>query len=58
MIDDETGVYMTQISGPTIPVPIFPKLGYTLTPRGKNHSYGVAALIFAALQYKRYFNAE
>ena len=50
------GVYMTEISGPTIPVPLFPKLGYKLVPRGKNWSYGIAALIFAAIEYKRLFN--
>ena len=47
------GVYMTQISGPTIPLPLFPKLGYTMIPLGKNWSYGIAALIFAAIEYKK-----
>lgn len=47
------GVYMTEISGPTIPVPLFPKLGYKLVPTGKNWSYGIAALIFAAVEYKK-----
>ena len=47
------GIYMPEISGPTIPLPLFPKLGYTAVPRGKNWSYGVAALIFAAIEYKR-----
>lgn len=49
----EDGVYMTEISGPTIPVPVFPKLGYQLMPLGKNWSYGVAALIFAAIEYNK-----
>lgn len=53
--EDEQGIYMPEISGPTIPVPVFPKLGYTIIPRDKNWSYGVAALIFAAIEYKRYF---
>lgn len=53
MEDGEDGVYMTEISGPTIPLPVFPKLGYKLVPLGKNWSYGVAALIFAAIEYKR-----
>lgn len=53
MEESDGGVYMTEISGPTIPVPVFPKLGYKLVPRGKNWSYGVAALIFAAIEYKR-----
>ena len=48
-----TGIYMPEISGPTIPVPLIPKLGYKLVPRGKNWSYGVASLIFAAIEYKK-----
>ena len=48
-------VYMTEISGPTIPLPVFPRLGYKLVPLGKNWSYGIAALIFAAIEYKKYF---
>ena len=51
--ESEDGVYMTEISGPTIPLPIFPKLGYKAVPLGKNWSYGVAALIFAAIEYKK-----
>ena len=47
------GVFFPEISGPTIPLPVFPKLGYKLVPRGKNWSYGVAALIFAAIEYKK-----
>ena len=52
---DGDAVAMTEISGPTIPVPLFPKLGYKLVPKGKNWSYGIAALIFAAIEYKRLF---
>ena len=51
--ESEEGVYMPEISGPTIPLPLFPKLGYKMIPLGKNWSYGVAALIFAAIEYKR-----
>ena len=47
------GVYFPEISGPTIPLPLFPKLGYKRVPRGKNWSYGVAALIFAAIEYRK-----
>ena len=47
------GVFMPEISGPTIPVPLFPKLGYKLVPLGRNWSYGVAALAFAAVEYKK-----
>ena len=53
MTTDASGVYMNEISGPTIPLPIFPKLGYTMVPIGKNWSYGIAALIFAAIEYKK-----
>ena len=51
--ESEAGIYMPEISGPTIPVPLFPKLGYKLVPLGKNWSYGIAALIFAAIEYKK-----
>ena len=50
------GIYMTEISGPTIPLPVLPKLGYQMVPLGKNWSYGIAALIFAAVEYKKYFS--
>ena len=56
MDESDEGVFMTEISGPTIPLPLFPKLGYKLVPLGKNWSYGVAALIFAAIEYKRCLN--
>lgn len=51
-------VYMGEISGPTIPLQLFPYLGYKLIPRGKNWSYGVAALIFAAIEYKKMMDGE
>lgn len=54
----EGGVYMPEISGPTIPVPIVPKLGYKIIPLGENWSYGIAALVFAAIEYKRYFESK
>ena len=53
MEESEEGVYMTEISGPTIPLPLLPKLGYKIVPLGKNWSYGIAALIFAAIEYKK-----
>ena len=53
MEESEDGVYMTEISGPTIPLPLLPKLGYKAVPLGKNWSYGIAALIFAAIEYKK-----
>lgn len=46
-------MFMPEISGPTIPLPVFPLLGYRLIPKGKNWSYGLAALIFAAIEYDR-----
>lgn len=52
--ENDEGIYMPEISGPTIPVPVFPKIGYEIIPLGKNWSYGIAALIFAAIEYKRY----
>ena len=55
--ESDAGVYMTEISGPTIPLPLLPKLGYKLVPLGKNWSYGVAALIFAAISYEELFRA-
>jgi unsaturated rhamnogalacturonyl hydrolase len=53
MEESDDGVYMTEISGPTIPLPLLPKLGYQLVPLGKNWSYGIAALIFAAIEYNK-----
>ena len=56
IVEDESGIYMPEISGPTIPLPLLPKAGYKLVPLGKNWSYGVAALIFAAIEYKKCLN--
>ena len=58
MEESEEGIFMTEISGPTIPLPLLPKLGYQLVPTGKNWSYGIAALIFAAIAYKRLLEQE
>ena len=49
----EGGVFFPEISGPTIPLPLLPRAGYKLIPRGENWSYGVAAIIFAAIEYKK-----
>lgn len=46
-------IYMPEISGPTIPLPVFPYAGYKFMPKGKNWSYGVAAVIFAAIAYQK-----
>lgn len=45
---------MPEISGPTIPLPVAPALGYRLVPRGVNHPYGVAALVLAAIGDARF----
>lgn len=46
-------IAMPEISGPTIPVPLFPYLGYRLVPKGKNWSYGLAALIMASIEFDK-----
>lgn len=46
-------VSMDEISGPTIPLQLLPFLGYRLIPKAKNFSFGVAALILAAIEYDR-----
>ena len=51
--NEDGGIYFNEISGPTIPLQVFPKLGYKLVPLGKNWSYGVAAIIFAAIEYAK-----
>ena len=53
IIERDGKLYLPEISGPTIPLQVFPKLGYKLVPTGENWSYGVAALIFAAIEYKK-----
>ena len=51
--ETEQGVFMQEISAPTIPVHIFPYLGYKFTPLGKNYPYGVAAAVFATMEFDR-----
>lgn len=46
-------ILLTDISAPTIPLQIFPYTCYRLTPKGSNWPYGVAAAVFAALEYDR-----
>lgn len=50
---DKSGIFLPEISAPTIPLHIFPELGYRLTPRGRNLSYGLAAALFAAIEAQR-----
>ncbi len=42
---------MPETSGATIPLQLFPYLGYKCIPRKNNKAFGVAAMIFAAIQY-------
>lgn len=51
LVYKDGGIFMPEISGPTIPMPIFPYLGYKWIPKNSNWSYGLAALIFAAIEY-------
>ena len=51
--EDSKGLCLPFISAPTIPVPGAPLPGYLLTPTGKNLTYGLAALIFAALETEK-----
>jgi unsaturated rhamnogalacturonyl hydrolase len=53
LIYDKDDIYMPEVSGPTIPLPLFPYIGYKIIPRGKNWSFGLAALIFAAIQFDK-----
>ena len=55
---EDGAVYLSDISAPTIPLQIFPYTCYRLTPKGKNWSYGVAAAVFAALEYDRLVQQE
>ncbi len=50
---DQQGLHMTGVSAPTIPLHVFPALGYRLTPRGRDLSYGLAAVILAAVELYR-----
>ena len=49
---------MPLISAPTIAIQGMPYLGYKYTPRGNDWTYGLAALFFAALSYKRLADAR
>lgn len=50
---ERQGLCLPEVSAPTIPLHLFPSLGYRLTPRGKNLSYGLAAALFAAIEAAR-----
>jgi unsaturated rhamnogalacturonyl hydrolase len=55
--ETEEGVFMQEISAPTIPLHVFAYLGYKYTPLGSNYPYGVAAAVFAALEYEKLLSA-
>ena len=44
---------MPLISAPTIAIQLIPYLGYKFTPRGNDWTYGLAALFFAGLNYRK-----
>lgn len=44
---------MKSISAPTVPLQVFPWLGYALIPKGKNWSYGIAAYVWASIEYDK-----
>ena len=54
IIMTDNSAFMPEISVPTIPLPLFPYLGYKLTRRAKNIEYGIAAAVFAAIEYNLY----
>lgn len=49
---------MPLISGPTIPLQLIPYLSYKFTPCRNDWEYGLAALIFAGINYKQLIDAE
>lgn len=53
LIYENEGVFFPEISRPTVPMKYIPYLWYKYLPRGRNWNYGVAALIFAAIQYDK-----
>jgi unsaturated rhamnogalacturonyl hydrolase len=44
---------MREISAPTIPLPLFPRLGYALVPRQADLGYGLAAMFLAAIEREK-----
>ncbi|MFA5006878.1 MAG: glycoside hydrolase family 88 protein [Candidatus Izemoplasmatales bacterium] len=52
-VETPSGPSLPEVSDPTIPLPLFPYLGYALVPRHRDWSYGIAATLFAAVEYDR-----
>lgn len=53
LIERKGELYLPEISGPTIPLPLLPYAGYRFVPRAENWPYGVAAFIFAGVAADR-----
>ena len=49
-VKDNGKVLMTKISGPTIPWPVIPYIGYAWVPKATNMPYGVASFLWAAIE--------
>jgi unsaturated rhamnogalacturonyl hydrolase len=49
---------LTKVSNPTIPMPLFPKMGYRYIGFKDNWSYGLASLVFASIQYDTLINKK
>lgn len=49
VVDSRRGLRLVGVSGPTIPVPVLPRLGYLAVPRVVDAPWGVAAIVLAAL---------
>lgn len=49
---------LREVSAPTIPLPLAPRLGYALAPRRSDLGYGLAALFLAAIERERLAAAE
>lgn len=47
------GWSLPEVSGPTIPLPVLPRLGYRAVRPGRDHPWGLAALALAALEDER-----
>lgn len=53
IIYEEGGVFLPEISRPTVPMQIIPYLYYRIMPCGRNWNYGVASYIFACIEKDR-----
>ncbi|MDD3947421.1 MAG: glycoside hydrolase family 88 protein [Clostridia bacterium] len=58
IIYENEGVFFPEISRPTVPMKVIPYTWYKWMPLGRNWNYGVAALVFAALNYQKYLDSK